>query len=140
MKYICFFINLATFFFPSSGFLQMLLPSRPPTASEAERILHLAKYNVFEGSWSNTRTIYVGEVLVGFYVVWRDYLHFLHIFKKYRRRGFGLTAVGFLTASVPNLYLHATPSARVFWERCGFKTRDFSDRGCVEMRFQQQVN
>ncbi len=96
----------------------------------------MANYNVLEGSWRHTRSIYVGEVLVGFYVLARDYLHFFHIFKKYRKRGFGRKAVGFMTDAVPNLYLHATPTARTFWERCGFEAKDTgSDRGCVEMRF-----
>jgi GNAT superfamily N-acetyltransferase len=112
----------------------MMLASWPPTTSEMECILHRANYNVLDGSWSHTRSIYVKDVLVGFYVLANEYLYFLHIFKQYRRRGFGQKAVGFMTLAIPNLYLHATPSARAFWERCGFRTKDSSDRGCVEMR------
>lgn len=112
----------------------LLLASWPPTTSEMECIMQSANYNVLDGSWSHTRCIYVNDILVGFYVLVRDYLHFLHIFKQYRRRGFGQQAVGFMTVAIPNLYLHATPSARAFWESCGFSTKDTSVRGCVEMR------
>jgi len=113
-----------------------MLTSCPPNEQEVDRIQELGKYNVLEGSWSNTRSIYVRGVHVGFYVVYRDYLHFFHVFKKYRRRGFGRAAVNALTIDAPSLYLYSTPAARTFWRQCGFKVvGDGSSRACVEMRF-----
>ena len=113
-----------------------MLTSRPPNEEEVHRILELGKYNVLEGYWSNARSIYVRDVHVGFYVLYRDYLHFFHIFKKYRRRGFGRAAVNAMTIDVPSLYLYSTPAARTFWGHCGFKAiGNGSSRACVEMRF-----
>lgn len=108
-----------------------------PNAREQWRIKLLADYDVKEGSLDNTRCVYIKEEHVGFYILHLKYLHYFHIFKAYRRRGFGLTAAAQLCAIHPNLYLHSTPGARPFWERCGFTAKlddgDESGRACVEM-------
>ena len=109
----------------------------PPSELEMWRIKQLADYNVMDGSWYNTRSIFVGETHVGFYVMHRNYLSFLHIFAKYRQRGYGRQVVGQLCSAERGIYLHATPTARAFWEKCGFKKRQADggegDRACVEM-------
>jgi len=113
------------------------LSSNAPNEHEQWRIKVLADYEVKDGSPDNTRCVYIDEEHVGFYVLHLNYLHYFHIFKTNRRRGFGLSAVAQLCAMHPNLHLHSTPSARRFWERCGFRTKadngDESDRACVEM-------
>jgi GNAT superfamily N-acetyltransferase len=112
--------------------------SNPPTADEIWRTKQLADYNIMDGSWYCTRSIFAGDTHVGFYVLHRNYLSFLHIFANYRRRGYGRKVVNQLCAGERGLYLHSTPTARPFWERCGFKTKQDgdggeSDRACVEM-------
>jgi GNAT superfamily N-acetyltransferase len=113
------------------------LSSHPLNEHEQWRIKMLADYDVKEGSVDNTRCVYVGEEHVGFYVLHLNYLQYFYIFKEYRQRGFGLAAAALLCALHPNLYLHSTPAARRFWERCGFKAKhdngDESDRACVQM-------
>jgi hypothetical protein len=117
--------------------MAVYLADNPPTDIEMWRIKHLADYNVMDGSWYNTRSIYVAEIHVGFYVLHRNYLNFLHIFAKYRKRGYGREVVSQLCAKERGIYLHATPSARPFWAKCGFKLRQADsgeeDRSCVEM-------
>jgi hypothetical protein len=61
----------------------------------------------------------------------------LHVFKPFQRRGHGRAAVSLLVAHDPNLYLHSTPNARTFWERCGFHSDEKPGRGCVEMRLKR---
>lgn len=108
-----------------------------PDEHEQWRIKLLADYDVKEGSLDNTRCVHMDNEHVGFYVLHLNYLHYFHIFKVYRRHGFGRAASTQLCAMHPNLYLHSTPSARRFWERCGFKAKlddgDASGRACVEM-------
>jgi len=114
------------------------LSCNSPDEREQWRIKILADYDVKEGSLVNTRCVYIEEEEhVGFYVLHLNYLHYFHIFKAYRGRGFGLAAATQLCTMHPNLYLHSTPAARRFWERCGFTAKsnngDESDRACVEM-------
>lgn len=117
--------------------MAVCVADHPPTYIEVWRIKHLADYNVMDGSWANTRSIFVGEIHVGFYVMQRNYLSFLHIFAKYRKRGYGREVVGRLCAQERGMYLHSTPHARPFWEKCGFKRSHADagegDRACVEM-------
>jgi GNAT superfamily N-acetyltransferase len=113
------------------------LGSEAPCDVEAQRMMELADYDVRKGSPANTRCVYVGEEHVGFYVLHRNYINFLHIFQPYRRRGYGRVVVAMLCAAHPNLFLHSTPKARTFWQHCGFVVRnqdgDEQGRACVEM-------
>ena len=119
-----------------SFFLDMAvtLALAPPNDLEQRLIKSLADYNVRDGSLDNTRSVYVDQTLVGFYVLHLHYIHYFHIFKPYRKRGYGLAAAAQLSAAHPALHLHSTPAARRFWERCGFMAiGEESDRACVEM-------
>lgn len=108
----------------------------PPHDLEMRRILDLAAYDMMKGSPENTRCVHVGDEHVGFYVLHRNYINFLHIFKPYRRRGYGRAVVAMLCNEQPNVFLHSTPKAVGFWEQCGFavRYRDAEEgRACVEM-------
>lgn len=113
------------------------LGSEPPCELEAQRMLELAAYDVRKGSPANTRCVYVDDEHVGFYVLHRNYINFLHIFQPYRRRGYGREVVAMLCLAQANLFLHSTPKAMTFWQQCGFTVRHQSGeelgRACVEM-------
>lgn len=119
------------------GQMAVTLALAPPDDLEQWHIKSLADYNVKDGSLDNTRAMYVGKEPVGFYVLHLNYIHYFHIFKAHRRRGYGRAAVAQLCTTHPALHLHSTPTARPFWERCGFGAKagngDESDRDCVEM-------
>lgn len=117
----------------------MQFAAEPPDVDEVHWIKERAGYNVLEGSWQNTRSIYVDGQHVGFFVMHRNYLSFMHIFKPLQRRGHGRAAVALLVARDPNIYLHSTPSARTFWERCGFQAGEEPGRRCVEMRLKKNL-
>jgi GNAT superfamily N-acetyltransferase len=117
------------------------LSREPPHELEMRCIMDLAAYDVLKGSPANTRCVYVGDEHVGFYVLHRNYINFLHIFQPYRRRGYGRAVVAMLCREQPNVFLHSTPRALAFWERCGFVVRgqgaEEPGRACVEMALMQ---